>query len=108
MFKKSAHRSTVLPMVWNGNGSNCRPSQSALEFESALQNEKMSKEIIDPLEQARKSVQQDLAWISSDNFDASFRDSIVLCSHILDTHQVGILHLCAFSILFGLFFFTFS
>lgn len=48
---------------------------------------KMSKIEIDPLEQARLSVQQDLGWISSDNFDASFRDSIVLCSHILDTHQ---------------------
>ena len=48
------------------------------------------EEEVDPVTEARREVEHDLASISSDNFDAPFRDSIVLCSHILDTHKVGL------------------
>ena len=38
--------------------------------------------------EARKEVEHDLEAIASDAYDAPFRDSIVLCTQIMDTHHV--------------------
>ncbi len=43
---------------------------------------------LEPVDKARSDVERDLRDITSDVFDGPLRDSIVLCTHILDTHQV--------------------
>jgi len=43
---------------------------------------------LEMVNEARREVERDLSVITSDAFDAPYRDSILLVAHILETHKV--------------------